>query len=113
MQLIPRWEAASCAATKELSNILWNPKIHNGVYKNSPLVSILSQINPVHTTPSYFSKIHFISYSYFRLGLPSGLYLLFNLIIMRMPDSYVLLHNILRAPISVQNTSPRLMFFFV
>jgi hypothetical protein len=26
MKLIPSWEAASCATTQELPNILWNPK---------------------------------------------------------------------------------------
>jgi hypothetical protein len=61
MELSPSWEAASCVATQELPNILWNPKVHYGVHKSPPLVPILSQINPVHTT-------------HLRLGLPSGLF---------------------------------------
>jgi hypothetical protein len=28
MELSPSWEAANCAATKKLTNILWNPKVH-------------------------------------------------------------------------------------
>jgi hypothetical protein len=37
------------------------------------MVPILSQIHPVHTIPSYFSKIHFKLSTHLRLGLPSGL----------------------------------------
>jgi hypothetical protein len=54
------WEAANFTATQEFPNILWNPKVHYHVHKNLPMIPILSQIYPVHTTPSYLSKIRFI-----------------------------------------------------
>jgi hypothetical protein len=51
--------AGNCAATQELPGILPNPKVYCRVHKSPPLVPILSHINPIHTIPSYLSKIHF------------------------------------------------------
>jgi hypothetical protein len=57
MELSPSSEATSCAATQEHSKMLWNPKVHCFVHKSPPLVPILSQIDLIHTTPSYLTKL--------------------------------------------------------
>jgi hypothetical protein len=74
MKLSSSWEAVNCAATQELPSLLWNPKVHYRVHKSPLLVPILCQINPIHTIPSYLSKIHFKLSTHLRLGLPSGLF---------------------------------------
>jgi hypothetical protein len=68
MELGPSREAASCATTQELPSILWNQKLHYRVRKSLQIVPVLSQINSVHTTPSYLSEIQL------RLVLLSGLF---------------------------------------
>jgi hypothetical protein len=56
IQLSPSWEAINCAVTP---SILWNLEVYYHVHKSFPLVSILSQSNPVHTTSSYHSTMQF------------------------------------------------------
>jgi hypothetical protein len=54
MELCSSGEAASCADTQKLPRILWNPKV-----QYPPRGHILSQINPIHTTPTHLFKIPF------------------------------------------------------
>jgi hypothetical protein len=74
MELSPPPEATSCSATQKFPNILWDHKVHYCVHKSLPLIPILGQINPVHDTPSYFSKIHLSITSDLHLVLPSDLF---------------------------------------
>jgi hypothetical protein len=59
MELRPSWKVASLSPTQECPKVLWNPNVHCRFQKSSSLVPILSHINPVHATSSYFSKVHF------------------------------------------------------
>jgi uncharacterized membrane-anchored protein YitT (DUF2179 family) len=55
-----------------MSSILCNLKVH----MSPPLVSVLSQTNPVQILLSYFFNIHFDIFSYLPLGLTSNLFTL-------------------------------------
>jgi hypothetical protein len=56
MELSHSWDATNYAATQEFHNFC-GPNVHCRVQKSR---SRLSQINPLHTTPSYLSDIRFI-----------------------------------------------------
>jgi hypothetical protein len=52
-------QAAPYAFTSEFPDILRNQVVHHRLHKNTPLVNVLSQISPVHITPSYLPKVYF------------------------------------------------------
>jgi hypothetical protein len=54
----PSWEVDSRSTSQDIPHLLWNQQVHYHVHKNQPLVSILSQMPPVHTLPHHFPKIH-------------------------------------------------------
>jgi hypothetical protein len=47
-------------ASQEICHLLFNMEVYFRVHKITPLVAILSQINPVRATQIYLFKIHFI-----------------------------------------------------
>jgi hypothetical protein len=58
MEQSPSWEGNRFLASQEIPRVLLNQKVLYRIQNSSPPVSILSQLNPVHTPTSYFLKIH-------------------------------------------------------
>jgi len=58
MEQSPSSETNWFAASQEIPRILWNPKVYYCIHKCPPPVSIMSQLDPVHTPTSHFLKIH-------------------------------------------------------
>ena len=47
------WGANRFSASQEITQILWNPKVHCPIHKCPPTVPILSQLDEVHTPTFY------------------------------------------------------------
>jgi hypothetical protein len=104
-----RWEASRHSSNQEIPSVSWNPKVHYCVHKSSPLVPILSQMNPVHAFPPYFPKIHS------SISLPSTRSLLSGLFPSGFPTkiSYAFPIPIMHAPCPTHLTVLELIILII
>jgi hypothetical protein len=73
MKHSPSGKANSQSATQEILVPLWHIKVNSYFPKSPPLVPVLSQINPGHSSHSISSRSILILSSHTSLGLPKGL----------------------------------------
>jgi hypothetical protein len=75
MEQSPSWVANSYSPSQEIPGVLRNLMAHYRVHKSLPTVPIVKQMNPAHTFPLYFPKIHPLILScHLHIGLLSGLF---------------------------------------
>ena len=58
MEQNPSWEANRFSASQETPHLLWKPKVQYSIHTCPPPVTILNQLDPVHTSISHLLKIH-------------------------------------------------------
>jgi hypothetical protein len=73
MEQSPSWEANRFWDGQAITRILWYPKVHYRIYKSSPPVPILSQIESISRNSTSWRSILILS-SHLSLCLPSGLF---------------------------------------
>jgi hypothetical protein len=56
MEQSPSWETNRFSASQEIPHTLWNLKVHYRFHKWPPLISILSQIDPLHAPIIAFTE---------------------------------------------------------
>jgi len=57
MQKSLSWEASNHSTSQEIPHLLRNLKVYYCVHNSLSVVTVFSQMNPVHTFPPYFPKI--------------------------------------------------------
>ena len=62
------WGTNSFWAIRAVPRILWETNVHRRVYKSSPRLHVLNQINLDHTFPYCFFKIRFNMHSFYFWG---------------------------------------------